>query len=58
MDDTCALDFTEQLLIFRDCSMIYARPELIQANQLPGLDLMKWKDFMAANNLVEYMTSK
>ncbi|KAF4335017.1 hypothetical protein FBEOM_11132 [Fusarium beomiforme] len=58
MDDTCALDFTEQLLIFRDCGMIYARPEYIQANELPGLDLMKWQDFMAANNLLEYMTGK
>ncbi|KAF5669048.1 hypothetical protein FDENT_11644 [Fusarium denticulatum] len=57
MDDMCALDFTEQLLIFRDCGMIYARPEFIQANELPGLDLLKWKDFMAANNLAEYMTT-
>ncbi|KAI1024814.1 hypothetical protein LB503_007118 [Fusarium chuoi] len=56
MDDMCALDFTEQLLIFRDFGMIYARPEFVQANKLPGLDLMKWDDFMAANNLAEYMT--
>ncbi|KAF5544531.1 hypothetical protein FPHYL_11021 [Fusarium phyllophilum] len=57
MDDMCALDFTEQLLIFRDFGMIYARPEFIQANELPGLDLMKWDDFMAANNLAEHMTT-
>ncbi|KAF5252592.1 hypothetical protein FANTH_2486 [Fusarium anthophilum] len=57
MDDICALDFTEQLLIFRDFGMIYARPEFMQANELPGLDLMKWEDFMAANNLAEYMTT-
>ncbi|KAG5754668.1 hypothetical protein H9Q70_002688 [Fusarium xylarioides] len=57
MDDMCALDFTEQLLIFRDFGMIYARPEFIQANELPGLDLMKWGDFMAAHNLAEYMTT-
>ncbi|KAK2691615.1 hypothetical protein QWA68_007785 [Fusarium oxysporum] len=57
MDDTCALDFTEQLLIFRDFGMIYARPEFLQANKLPGLDLMKWEDFMAVHNLAEYMTT-
>lgn len=34
MDDTCALDFTEQLLIFRDFGMIYARPEFLQANEV------------------------
>ncbi|GKU09199.1 unnamed protein product, partial [Fusarium langsethiae] len=34
MDDTTALDFTEQLLIFRDFGMIYGRAEFIQANQV------------------------
>jgi hypothetical protein len=34
MDDICALDFTEQLLIFREFGMIYARPEFIQANEV------------------------
>lgn len=34
MDDICALDFTEQLLIFRDFGMIYARPEFVQANKV------------------------
>lgn len=34
MDDMCALDFTEQLLIFRDFGMIYARPEFVQANKV------------------------
>ncbi|KAF5970912.1 hypothetical protein FCOIX_10135 [Fusarium coicis] len=57
MDDVCALDFTEQLLIFRDFGMIYTRPEFIRANELPGLDLMKWEEFMAANNLAEYITT-
>jgi len=34
MDERCALDFTEQLLIFRDFGMIYARPEFVQANKV------------------------
>ena len=29
-----ALDFTEQLMIFDECGMIYARPEFLQANQV------------------------
>ena len=29
-----ALDFTEQLMIFDECGMIYARPEFVQANQV------------------------
>ncbi|KAF5724676.1 hypothetical protein FMUND_562 [Fusarium mundagurra] len=57
MDDVCALDFTEQLLIFRNFGMIYARPEFIQANELPGLDVIKWDNFMAAHNLAEHMTT-
>ncbi|GKU15265.1 unnamed protein product [Fusarium langsethiae] len=55
MDDTTALDFTEQLLIFRDFGMIYGRPEFIQANQLPGLELMTWEKFQATNNLLSCM---
>ncbi|KAF4949385.1 hypothetical protein FGADI_8953 [Fusarium gaditjirri] len=57
MDDMCALDLREQLLIFRDSGMSYVRPIFLQANELPGLDLMKWEDFMAAHDLAEYMTS-
>ncbi|RGP74749.1 hypothetical protein FSPOR_1328 [Fusarium sporotrichioides] len=57
MDDITALDFTEQLLIFRDFGMIYERPEFLQANQLPGLELTTWKEFMEANDLHSYMTS-
>lgn len=34
MDDDTALDFTEQLLIFRDFGMIYKRPEFVQANKV------------------------
>jgi hypothetical protein len=34
MDPTTALDFTEQLMIFEDCGMIYNRPEFIQANKV------------------------
>lgn len=34
MGDVTALDFTEQLLIFRDFGMIYGRPEFVQANQV------------------------
>jgi hypothetical protein len=34
MGDVTALDFTEQLLIFRDFGMIYERPEFLQANQV------------------------
>lgn len=34
MGDVTALDFTEQLLIFRDFGMIYRRPEFVQANQV------------------------
>jgi hypothetical protein len=29
-----ALDFTEQLMIFDECGMIYGRPEFVQANQV------------------------
>ncbi|QPC71307.1 hypothetical protein HYE68_002059 [Fusarium pseudograminearum] len=57
MGDVTALDFTEQLLIFRDFGMIYGRPEFVQANQLPGLKLTTWKEFMEANDLHSYMTS-
>ncbi|KAM0306223.1 hypothetical protein HYE67_002231 [Fusarium culmorum] len=57
MGDVTALDFTEQLLIFRDFGMIYGRPEFVQANQLPGLKLTTWKEFMEANDLHYYMTS-
>ncbi|OBS25241.1 hypothetical protein FPOA_05774 [Fusarium poae] len=57
MGDVTALDFTEQLLIFRDFGMIYERPEFLQANQLPGLKLTTWKEFMEANDLHSYMTS-
>ncbi|KAM0228489.1 hypothetical protein ACHAPO_010690 [Fusarium lateritium] len=57
MDDVTALDFTEQLLIFREFGMIYERPEFVQANQLPGLKLTTWKEFMEANDLHSYMTS-
>ncbi|KAG8673043.1 hypothetical protein FPOAC2_06467 [Fusarium poae] len=57
MGDVTALDFTEQLLIFRDFGMIYERPEFLQANQLPGLKLTTWKEFMEANDLRSYMTS-
>jgi hypothetical protein len=34
MDDLTALDFTEQLLIFRDFGMIYGRPEFVQAHKV------------------------
>jgi hypothetical protein len=34
MSDMTALDFTEQLLIFRECGMVYDDPELIQANKV------------------------
>jgi len=34
MSDITALDFAEQLLIFRDFGMIYERPEFVQANQV------------------------
>jgi hypothetical protein len=34
MDDMTILDFTEQLLIFRECGMIYEDSELIQANKV------------------------
>lgn len=34
MTDINALDFTEQLLIFRDFGMIYGRSEFVQANQV------------------------
>ncbi|KAM0267923.1 hypothetical protein ACHAPA_005521 [Fusarium lateritium] len=57
MSDMTALDFTEQLLIFRECGMIYGRPEFVQANKLPGLNLTSWKDFLAANDLLSHMTS-
>ncbi|KAF4466382.1 hypothetical protein FALBO_6766 [Fusarium albosuccineum] len=57
MDVTTALDFTEQLLIFRDFGMIYGRSEFIQANQLPGLDLMTWEEFMANNDLLSYIVA-
>ncbi|KAI6777360.1 hypothetical protein HG530_001305 [Fusarium avenaceum] len=57
MSDMTALDFTEQLLIFRECGMIYERPEFIQANKLPGLKLTSWDEFLAANNLLSRMTS-
>lgn len=33
MSDITALDFAEQLLIFRDFGMIYERSEFVQANQ-------------------------
>ncbi|CAH0024687.1 unnamed protein product [Clonostachys rhizophaga] len=58
MDDVTALDFTEQLLIFRDFGNIYKRSEFVQANQLPGLKLTTWDEFLAANNLLSHMTSK
>ncbi|KAF5020209.1 hypothetical protein F66182_7774 [Fusarium sp. NRRL 66182] len=58
MDDVTALDFTEQLLIFRDFGQIYGRSEFVQVSQLPGLELMTWEAFLAANNLLSYMTSK
>ncbi|KAH7173973.1 uncharacterized protein B0J16DRAFT_376534 [Fusarium flagelliforme] len=57
MSDITALDFAEQLLIFRDFGMIYERPEFVQANQLPGLKLTTWKEFMETNDLHSYMTS-
>jgi hypothetical protein len=34
MSDITALDFAEQLLIFRDFGMIYERPEFVQANHV------------------------
>ncbi|KAJ4126964.1 hypothetical protein NW768_008585 [Fusarium equiseti] len=57
MNDITALDFSEQLLIFRDFGMIYERPEFVRANELPGLKLTTWKEFMEANDLHSYMTS-
>lgn len=34
MPPISALDFTEQLMIFDECGMIYDRPEFVQANQV------------------------
>jgi hypothetical protein len=34
MPPITALDFTEQLMIFDECGMIYERPEFLQANQV------------------------
>jgi hypothetical protein len=33
MPPITALDFTEQLMLFDGCGMIYDRPEFVQANQ-------------------------
>lgn len=43
MDDNTALDFTEQLLIFRDFGMIYERPEFVQANKVRLLHCQVFK---------------
>ncbi|PYI07316.1 NAD(P)-binding protein [Aspergillus sclerotiicarbonarius CBS 121057] len=58
MDPTIALDYTEQLMMFEECGMIYSRPEFIQANQLPGLRLTTWGEFIASHDIISYMVSK
>ncbi|KAM0715372.1 hypothetical protein Q7P37_008870 [Cladosporium fusiforme] len=55
MGAVTALDFTEQLMIFEGCGMIYDHPDLVQANKLPGLQLQTWEDFVAANDLLSLM---
>ncbi|KAF2994363.1 hypothetical protein E8E13_001288 [Curvularia kusanoi] len=52
-----ALDFTEQLLIFEGCGMIYARPEFVQANKIEGLKLKTWDEFLQEANLLSHMKS-
>lgn len=42
MSDITALDFAEQLLIFRDFGMIYERPEFVQANQVSIISEFSW----------------
>ncbi|KAJ8115546.1 hypothetical protein OPT61_g2833 [Boeremia exigua] len=55
MPPISALDFTEQLMIFDDCGMIYARPEFLQANEIKGLTLKTWEDFIRSEDLLSSM---
>ncbi|OSS53818.1 hypothetical protein B5807_01292 [Epicoccum nigrum] len=52
-----ALDFTEQLMIFEAFGNIYARPEFIQANQIEGLKLKTWDDFLQEADLGAHLNS-
>ncbi|KAJ5090707.1 hypothetical protein N7532_009391 [Penicillium argentinense] len=46
-----ALDFAEQLMIFEKCGNVYANGEFVQANQIPGLKLQTWTEFLDKNQL-------
>ncbi|KAL7948104.1 hypothetical protein V8C42DRAFT_363532 [Trichoderma barbatum] len=41
-----ALDFTEQLLIFEYFGNVYASHDFVQANEIPGLTLKSWEEFI------------
>lgn len=39
MGPVTALDFTEQLVLFEDCGMIYDEPEFVQASKVGRMPL-------------------
>ncbi|KAH1503029.1 hypothetical protein KXX06_000705 [Aspergillus fumigatus] len=53
MSENIALDFTEQLMIFEKCGNVYARDEFVQANEIPGLRLQTWLEFIRQHKLLE-----
>ncbi|CAG5154262.1 uncharacterized protein ALTATR162_LOCUS3537 [Alternaria atra] len=57
MPPITALDFTEQLMLFDGCGMIYDRPEFVQANQIEGLELKTWETYVKGEDLLSHMES-
>ncbi|OJJ37888.1 hypothetical protein ASPWEDRAFT_68022 [Aspergillus wentii DTO 134E9] len=51
LSEEIALDFTEQLMIFEKCGNVYANKDFVQANEIPGLKLQTWTEFLAKNQL-------
>ncbi|PGH01612.1 hypothetical protein AJ79_07860 [Helicocarpus griseus UAMH5409] len=55
MTSELALDFTEQLLIFEDFGNVYAQHGFIQANDIPGVSLKTWREFIQEADLMAAM---
>ncbi|KAF2233074.1 hypothetical protein EV356DRAFT_516548 [Viridothelium virens] len=55
MSPATALDFTEQLMIFEACGMIYSLPEFIQASKIPGLHLTTWEEFIDSTDILSHI---
>ncbi|PWY68724.1 NmrA-like family protein [Aspergillus eucalypticola CBS 122712] len=52
-----ALDYTEQLLMFENFGNVCDAPGIIQANEISGLRLQSWAEFLEENDILANMNA-